>query len=332
MWCTTKDGKVKRMNGNPVKGIRRVLGGFERGEKRPNFLIVGAAKCGTTAVSSYLSQHPQVYLSPIKEPKFISSHFLDFPLKGNGDDFVESFTVKDIKEYRSLFRNAKRHKAIGEASVENLYYYNKSIPIINAYLNSPKIIIILRNPVDRAFSAYKHLMRDNRETLSFEEALDKEDERKALGYEYLWFLKDVGFYHDQVKAYLDSFSEVKVMLFDDLQEDTVGFMRELFRFLGVDDTFIPKVEIKFNASGPLKGSFYQLLFRATAFKGMLYKFFALNGIPESTMLSVVENIRHSNVQPIHMDPATRAGLSNLYRKDIQKLGGLLDRDLSFWLN
>jgi hypothetical protein len=74
--------------------------------KLPNFSIVGAAKCGTTAVAEYCEQHPQIFMSNIKEPKFISSHFLDFPLRGPGDDFVEAFTIKKYEEYAHLFRKA----------------------------------------------------------------------------------------------------------------------------------------------------------------------------------------------------------------------------------
>jgi hypothetical protein len=311
--------------------IDRIFRGGSRRFRLPNFLIVGAAKAGTTAIASFLEQHPDIYMSMIKEPKFISSHFLDFPLKGPGDDFVEAFTVKKLEEYHELFRNVHREKAVGEASVENLYYHKQSIPVIKRLLNDPKIIIILRDPVSRAFSAYKMMVRDGRETLTFEEALRQEQQRREENWEYLWFYTAVGRYYQQVNAYLEAFTHVKIMFFDDFKEDPLAFMKELYGFLEVNDSFKPHVELKINASGRLQNAFYRFLFRATGFKGMLYKFLSLNGVPESTMLGLVESIREGDLQPLHLNPHTKEALRNQFRPDILKLQELIGRDLSDWL-
>lgn len=297
----------------------------------PNFLIVGAAKAGTTAIASYLAQHPQVYMSPIKEPKFISSHFVKFPLRGPGDDFVEGFTVKRFGEYRGLFRRAYRERAVGEASVENLYFYRRAIPVIKRVLGDVKIIIVLRNPVERAFSAYKMMVRDGREALSFEEALREEPERMRSNWEYLWFYQDVGRYYHQVKAYLHAFSNVRVFLFEDFRRDAPVFMRSVYRFLGVDENFAPRIDLRFNSSGRFRNAFYRFLFRATAFKGMLYKFLSLNGVPDSVILGVIEGIRDGELEPIAAEPEAREMLRKAYRDDILKLQKLLGRDLSHWL-
>lgn len=298
----------------------------------PDFLIAGAAKCGTTAVAEYIGQHPRVYMSPLKEPKFMSSHFMTFPYKGPGDDFVEAFTIKDFKEYKQLFRWARGRMVLGEASVESLYYHDRIIPLIKRYLGDIKIIIVLRNPVDRAFSAYKMLVRDGRETCTFEEALEKEEERKGKNWEYIWHLKDGGFYYDQVKGYLESFSDVKVMLFEDLRDHAVAFMQELYRFLGVRDNFVPKISLKLNSSGALRNGFYRLLFRATGFKGMLYKFLSLNGVSDSVLLNAIEAVRDGELEPMHLQAETRIRLARTYQKDILKLQELIGRDLSAWLH
>ncbi len=297
----------------------------------PNFLIVGAAKAGTTSVAGYLDQHPQIYMSPIKEPKYISSHFLKFPLKGPGDDFVEAFTIKNHYDYLQLFRWARKNLAVGEASVENLYFYEQAIPVIKRTLGDVKIVVILRNPVDRAFSAYKMMLRDGREELDFEDALEEENERKKKNWEYLWYYQDVGFYHDQVQAYLDNFSQVKIALFDDLRSDGQAFMRDLYRFLGVNDHFRPKIDVKVNSSGFLKNSFYRFVFRATGFKGLLYKYLSLNGVPDNAILSVVEAIRDGELEPVHLKTETREKLQEVYRTDVGKLQTLIGRDLRAWL-
>ncbi|MBD3320306.1 MAG: sulfotransferase [Chitinivibrionales bacterium] len=297
----------------------------------PNFLLVGAAKAGSTAVATYLEQHPQIYMSPMKEPKFISSHFIKRPYNGPGDDFVENFTIRNLPTYQGLFRWVRRHLAIGEASVENLFYYQKAIPVIKKLLGNPKIIILLRNPVDRAFSAYKMMVRDYREKLSFEEALEREKERKEKNWEYLWFYREVGLYYEQVKAYCEAFTDVKIALYDDFHDDTIAFMQNLYRFLGVRDNFKPEVSLKFNASGRFRNIFLQLLYRASGFKGLLYKFLSLNGISDSTILSTIDSVREGDLEPIHLDPETKHKLTKYFSNDVKKLEKLIGRDLKEWL-
>ncbi len=114
----------------------------------PNFLIVGAAKSGTTSLYYYLHEHPEIFLSAIKEPKFFSSEVLkdQYLTRKNKDLYVGSY-----EEYRNLFRNVQSEKAIGEASTDTLFLYGSTIPRIKKYLGDPKIIVILRNPPAQPF-------------------------------------------------------------------------------------------------------------------------------------------------------------------------------------
>jgi hypothetical protein len=189
---------------------------------------------------------------------------------------------------------------------------------------------VLRDPVDRAFSAYKNLLRDNRESCSFEEALQLEDVRKQDNWEYLWYYRDVGFYHRQVEAYLRSFSQVRILLFDDFRDDPLRFMQEVFTFLQVDRGFIPSLQGRQNASGRLQNRFFRLVFRANGLAGSLYKFLSLNGFPYYKMLGIIEGIRHSSMQQLHMLPETRCRLRKLYRSDVRRLQRLIGKDLSPW--
>ena len=143
----------------------------------PNFLIVGAAKAGTTSLFEYLGEHPQIFTPAKKEPKFFSYGCYPSPLKGPGDDLVESQIVKNFDEYKKLFDNSDAYPLRGEASPDSLYYWNGAIPKIKKILGDVKIIIMIRNPANRAFSNYMHLIRDGRETLNFEAALDAEEYR-----------------------------------------------------------------------------------------------------------------------------------------------------------
>ena len=135
----------------------------------PNFLVVGAGKSGTTSLYHYLKAHPGVFMSRIKEPGFIFAQFNKMPQSGVGDE--RQTTVGSFSAYCRLFEDAEGKKAVGEASNDNLYHYERAIPYIKRFFGDIKIIIILRNPVDRAFSAYTYLLRDNREFLTFEEDL-----------------------------------------------------------------------------------------------------------------------------------------------------------------
>jgi len=300
--------------------------------KLPNFLIVGAAKAGTTSLYYYLKEHPEIYMSPIKEHKFITSNFLKFPFKGIGDDLVEKNIIKNFESYQKLFLGVKNEKAIGEASADNLYYYKKSINYIKKILGEVKIIIILRNPIDRAFSAYSHLMRDNREFLTFEDALKQEENRKKKNWEFIWYYKDVGFYYNQVKAYLENFSEVKVYLYDDLKKDPLSLVQDIYRFLEVDDSFIPKsIGERFNVSGVPKNKFlHEFLTKPNPVKSAIKPLVKLI-LPKETRQRLLNKLLQKNLKKPEMKPETREYLKGLYREDILKLQDLIKKDLSHWL-
>lgn len=296
--------------------------------KLPNFLIVGAAKSGTTSLYYYLKEHPQVFLSPVKEPKFITSQFLKFPLKGVGDP-TEKDIIKNFEDYKKLFDNVENEIAIGEASPDNLYFYELAIPTIKKYLNTPKIIIILRNPVERAFSAYLYLVRDNREYLSFEEALNEEQNRKNNNWSFIWYYKEVGLYYNQVKAYMENFPQVKVFLYEDLKNKPKQLLRELFEFLEVDTSFIPSnLNVRYNVSGIPKNRFlYNFITKPNLLKKTLRPF-----LPKGLRMVIKNKLSpEALLEKPKMKSETREYLKNFYREDIIKLQDLIKRDLSNWL-
>lgn len=299
----------------------------------PNFLIVGAAKSGTTALYLYLKQHPEIYMSSIKEPRFLTSQFLKFPHKGPGDTKIDKMVVRDFDKYRELFTGSDQKKAVGECSVDNLYYYNSAISSINRYLNIDKIkiIIILRNPVERAYSAYLHLIRANREFLSFEDALEKEYERKNENWRLLWLYKDVGFYYKQVEAYLKNFSQIKVYIYDDLKRDTLGLIKDINGFLEVDTSFIPDISVKPNISGVPKNKFIHNFITKEMFFKKIIKLIVGPFFPREKQRKLRANLIAKNLGKPIMKPETQKSLKKLYQKDILKLQGLIRKDLSHWL-
>ncbi len=301
--------------------------------KLPDFLIVGAAKAGTTSLYHYLKEHPEIFLPTIKEPKFITSHIVEYPFKGPGDELVEENIIKKFPEYTSLFSGSDNAAVIGEASADNLYYYEKSVDIIKTYLGNPRILIILRNPIERAYSAYVHLIRDTREPLCFMDALAREESRKNANWEFIWFYKDVGLYYKQVKAYLESFDQVKIYLFDDLKEDALAVVQDICRFLGVDDTFVPaSISEQFNVSGIPKNKILQKFLLQDNIPRRILKPVANFLVPDiEKRKRIVNKLQKKNLEKKPIPLEAKEYLKDFFRDDILLLQDLINRDLSHWL-
>jgi len=299
--------------------------------KLPNFLIVGAAKSGTTSLYHYLKRHPNVYMpDKIKETFFFTGeNFEDInPVGGNYGRGV----ITSLNEYKKLFEVPENTIAIGEACVGYLYFYKKSINNIKQVLSNPKIIIILRNPIDRAFSNYLHHVKDGFEEHTFEDALKLEDEREKDKWWWGYQLTKAGFYYNQVKAYTENFKQVKVYLHDDLKHDAVGLIKNIYEFLEVNSSFTHGImKIKYNVSGIPKNKFIHYFLAKpnpfkTAIKTMVNPF-----LPEEKRKKLSQILMLKNLEKPQMKPQTREYLKNLYREDILELQDLINRDLSHWL-
>ena len=298
----------------------------------PNFLIVGAAKSGTTSLYHYLNEHPQIFMSTLKEPKFLSSSYVKFPLQGKTDQISEKAIVKDLDEYKKLFIEAKGYKAIGEASPDTLYFHKGTIPTIKKVLGEPRIIIILRDPVDRAFSNYTYQVISNREDLTFEQALDQEQDRIVNNWSFIWGYHDLGYYYEQVKTFLDNFDQVKVCLYEDLESEPLKLVTDIYHFLEVDISFIPDLEKIHNRSGIPKNRFlHNLLTKSSPIKKWI-KPMILSLVSMEKIQRIRTKIFNQNLAKFDLSSGTRKKLSQLYRKDILKLQELIKRDLSHWIN
>lgn len=217
--------------------------------KKPNFFIVGAHKAGTTALYEFLRQHPHVYMPErIEEPCF----FRGDPKDHEPGPHVHLEGNPEGEAYLALFREAREEKAIGEASTDYLYYSAKTSRNIKHSIPNARIIIVLRNPEERAYSNFVWALKECIETTqSFRAALDLEDSRIAEKWGSVWHYKAKGFYTTQVKDYLDAFGEdlVTIYLYEDFKNDAGKMCRELFAFLGVDDHFEPNISKRHNVSG-----------------------------------------------------------------------------------
>ena len=296
----------------------------------PNFLIAGAAKSGTTSLYYYLKGHPDIYLSPVKEPCFFTAPIISFSQQGIGDN--KKFYIKTFEDYCRLFQGATGKKAVGEASADTLYYYEETIPAIKRIMVDPAIIILLRNPVGRAFSAYLHLVRDNREQLSFEEGLAAEEERIKRNWQCIWHYKNRGLYYPQVKAFMDAFSRVKVLLHDDLKKNPMLVVKEVFEFLGVDTSYRPvDTSTHYNISGIPR---FKTLNNFFLMKNIVQRTIRNIGsflLTEDRWVKLRDTMRGKLLVKTEMKPETRAYLQQFFREDILKLQELTGKDLSAWL-
>lgn len=296
--------------------------------RRPDFLVVGAARSGTTTLHSYLMQHPQIFLPKVKEPGF-------FVFEGEGINYVKgkfAFAIRSFEEYNRLFGRARDDQKKGEMSTPYLYLYEKTIATLKKYYNDYndiRIVMLLRNPVDRAFSQYKWRVRDGREPLSFEEAVYAESKRKKENFSFDYYYVDRGYYFNQVKAYLENFSDVHIMLTNDFMEDPQKELKNLCRFLGVDD-FDFRKERDQNESGMPRSKILSRLVTTES----RFKFKIWYALPDKLRKSIRSSFNFMNSErnsSLKLSSSMREKLVRLYTADILKLQQLIGRDLSGWL-
>lgn len=308
----------------------------------PNFFIIGAQKAGTTSLYHYLDQHPEVYMSPVKEPLFFSHD-----ISPSGDARRHAFNkprlprnprFANLEEYGRLFDGTGSEKAIGEAST--LYIYAPgTAERIRRYAPEAKIVAILRNPADRAYSAFLYALRIGVEPLTdFAEALRAEKQRIDNNWHFVYRYHDRGRYYKQIKAYYDVFGSdrVGVWLYEDLKKDPRSVSESVFRFLGVDDSFIPDTSLRHNPASIPKNGVSRAVIR-----GMNVAFPAAKKVVPSTSVRARDHWDYKLRQMINkrilvdklppFDPKLRAGLVEGYKEDISKLQSLTALDLSVWL-
>lgn len=296
--------------------------------KLPNFLIVGAAKSGTTYLHHALKEHPEIYLSDSKKESFFLTG-MDFKDTNEAGGWYGQGVVCDFLEYQSLFAAARDESAVGEACVGYLYYYKNTIPNIKKYLgNDVKILIVLRDPVERAYSNYMHHVRDGFEKLSFRDALNNQEERMSQDYWWGYDLVGASLYYDSVRAYMENFENVRVFTHDDILLDARGFYSSVCDYLSVDDSFIPgNIEKKYNVSGSQKiPAIGRLLRGRSIIKSALKPL-----IPREVRRVLSDWAFDKNLKKSPLSAEDRACVLRYFEDDIVFLSDLLGRDFSSWM-
>jgi len=285
----------------------------------PTFLIIGAGRSGTSSLYSYLGQHPEIYMSPVKEPKFFAVDKED--IEGYKHD--ERYVVEE-QEYLQLFDAVSNERHWGEASPT--YLHNEKAPRrIYDVVPDAKLIAVLRNPIDRAYSHYGLNVRLGRR----EEGTFGTLVRGTTPGDPFWEKYIVpGFYHAQLRQYQEYFDEEQfsIHLFSEFVDETSRVVTELFEFLGVDPAFEPDLRVQRNASGvPRLWILYRLLEGHREPVATLKQFF-----PDALRRSLAA-LRDRLLQDRSgMDAETRRRLRDIYHEDVRKLQDLLGRELDHW--
>lgn len=301
--------------------------------RMPNFLIIGAPRSGTTALYMELKKHPQVFMSPIKDTLFFAVEGESEPFHGPND--IQG--IRDLKAYCSLFSEVRNEKAIGEASP--LYLYSQKAPYrIKHYIPNVKIITILRNPVDRAYSHFLlHKLLGNESLNDFREAIRAEEKREQSGWSPYWLYRKVGLYSEQLSRYLSVFQteQIKIFLFEDLLQNTEDLFRDIARFLYLDKRLTVKTISKQNVSGyPKSVKLHSFLIQPNFISTLVKPF-----LPESIRLKLrlevwdvlLRGLRQYNISKPELQPEVREWLTEYYREDILRAQDIIQRDLSHWL-
>ena len=294
----------------------------------PNFVVIGAPKSGTTSLFYYLAQHPEIYLPVRKELHYFSRDTLASNANGPGDKIALQAICKNINDYTAHYFDASDEKAIGEVSPSYLYYDQTAKRILDE-LGEIRIIAILRNPIEKAHSQYMHLIRDNRETLTFPEALDAEAQRADNAWSDLWRYAESSLYSKRLSHFIDIFGagRVKVLLFDDLIADPDALMADLFGFLGADPSIKVDTSEIFNRTGKPRSKFVSDFFARPSIIKSLFK----KMIPEEIRIRIRLAAMDLNTgQKGTMDPEAKDYLIEYFNKDVRELERIISRDLP-WL-
>ena len=240
--------------------------------KKPNFIIAGFPKCGTTSLFHYLKQHPEIFMPKQKELHFFTQPQIFKLNKGPKDKVVKQPQIKSEKEYLELFKSVKDEVAVGDASPSYINY-PENFGMIKQYLNDPKVIVIVRDPIDRAYSNYLHLKRELRETMDFFSALKNEDNRREESYSDFWYYRFNSTYYKKILMAKKTFSNVLVLTAEEFKRNPEITLKKVYSFLGVK-LIVKKqaLETKFNVGGYYKKNLItSLIFQPSRFKNALKK-------------------------------------------------------------
>ena len=305
----------------------------------PNFFLIGAPKCGTTAMSNYLSQHPDIHMGP-KE-----MHFFGADLR------ADEATHQSKDKYLSRLNEGKNvdTRYLGEASVWYLYSQTAAYEI-KEFSSSAKILIMLRKPIDMLYSLYYQWLHEGKFLPSFKEAIEQEDEIRKKAEPMFsegkrWravMHTDLAKFYEQVNRYYNVFGKenVKIIIYDDFQKNIQQVYQEILDFLEIDSCLIPERFEKINSHKRYKNYVFHRLFSNPHETPELERKLSSNLrkiiktlIPTNLRKNIRDRLINWNTvtseRPI-MEPEVHQYICRKLAPDIDKLSSLTNRDLTYW--
>lgn len=296
----------------------------------PDFLLIGAARSGSTALFDYLSQHPDIFVSDPKEPHYFSLAGEAPAFTGPGDDeTINRDAVTEEDRYRALFREAGSALAVGEGSVSYLYYPCSARNIRRA-IPHVRLLCILRNPADRAYSAYRYARSRMYEPASdFREALAREEKRIEAGWHHIWHYRRMGRYHEQLERFYREFDpeRIRIYRFEDFARNPRPVLRDCYDFLGVDPSVEPRRRpITVPSGEPRCETLQRFLLESPRTKRVVKRM-----IPAGPRRWISGRLRKANLKKPPIDPEIRRELLEGYRPGIEALERLTGHSFREWV-
>ncbi len=291
----------------------------------PGFLVIGAGKSGTTSLHEYLRQHPAISLPARKETHFFICDKQSTPAPENYYGRVLVNPIYNLDDYLAEFEKKPTAQIFGEVCPTYLFYPNAPVNI-KKYVPNVKLIAILRNPVDRFYSTFSYRKArkvasgDFNNTLNALKTGTMETSQKHI--------LDAGMYYSLLKRYYDTFPKenIKVFLFEDLEQHPQQLMSEFMRFLGLQEHPF-NVGARYNRSGNIRLGWFYRKYRGSKLALFIRK--AISRKLYQGVRSNIEKVLFKDSERISADD--RKYLQDIYREDILKLQGLINIDLSNWL-
>lgn len=284
--------------------------------------IVGAAKAGTTSLHNYLNQHPDIFMSEMKEPHYFSQ------VKPQPHNRHYVTAISDATEYEKLFESAKSQKVIGESSPSYLWDAQTADRILE-YDPSSRIIILLRNPIQRAFSHYLMDVREGIQRRSFAEALkiDQASTHKGWGISHLYV--ELGMYCQQVQRYLDRFDkkQVLILFYEEFVADIPTTLSIIYKFLNVDNISLPDETIKatHNAYAAPRHRLSQVIMASPLVHSLAQI------VPTHLKRWARNNLLLKSARKPSIDPETYSSLVDIYQSEIDCLKSQCKLDVPWHL-
>lgn len=295
-----------------------------------DFVIAGTFKAASSTLGYELAKHPDIFIPKPKDPHFYVGQL--FPTLTGPAEFLahqHRSATYDRPAFAALYANAGRALR-GDTTPLYLYCHDHAIPAIQADNPQARIVIILRNPADRAFSNFNHNVKDGFETRSFAECIDSWEDTEVFPLHPFFHYVRAGFYDAQVAAWQAAFADVKIVTYEQVVTDVHLVLNEIAAFLEIETNFKPRGEIiQLNKSGlPRYPALHRFIMQENLFKTLLRPLYRSALRDPHTRKRVAERVKNFNIESQEMASTDRARLNALYAPDIARVSDRLGLDLA----